>query len=609
MNTKRIIGWCSRATVLVFFLFANGGCIWLEETKQKLDLGVDPTASALANSAAYRDTIGAYTYYQGLTPMRVRGYGLVVGLGKNGSRDCPRNVYERLIRSLYKQRGFSSTELGVKSITPEQLINDVDTAVVIVQGEIPPASVKGTRFDVAVQVLPGTQTKSLRGGRLHHMELLVFRPVSPTVSLTGQVLARASGPVFLNPFSGEEAATRSTRLEGVVGGGGKVSQDRRIRLVLLEPSYQRARQIQDRINAYFPSRERVGDAISPSFVRLRVPLEFADDTAHFLALVRGLFLSHDPQFEATRSRMLEEELVHPKAAHARIAQAFEALGRAALPALDRLYSHRKDAVSFHAAVAGLRLGDHIAGDAIGIHAQNTAGEYRFQAIHALAEAKGLASAAITLRKLLNDDDPRIQIAAYEALVERGDSTIKSVRIAWDNFILDRVPTQVASPSARASPSAGVSPSAGASAPRGGRGHGNFVYVKRSGSRRIALFGSNIRCTPPVFYRAPDGSLMINATPGDETLTTLRMAVPTGAMSPPIPAPLDVPGLIKLLGSQAELGLDDEVLGLGLDYSAVVRAIYHLCKDRSINANFILEQPNVAELFGPPRPTGRPESEL
>lgn len=562
-----------------------------------MDLGIDPTTSALANSAAYRDTIGAYTYYEGLTPMRVRGYGLVVGLGKNGSRDCPRNVYARLVRSLYKQRGFSSTEVGVKSITPEQFINDVDTAVVIVQGKIPPASVKGNRFDVAVQVLPGTQTKSLRGGRLYNMELTIFRPVSPTVSITGRVLARASGPVFLNPFSGEKAATRSNRLEGAIVSGGEVLLDRRIRLVLLEPSYQRARQIQDRINAYFPSRERVGDAISPSFVRLRVPSEFADDTAHFLALVRGLFLSRDPQFEATRSRMLEEELVHPKASYARIAQAFEALGRAALPALDRLYSHRKDAVSFHAAVAGLRLGDHIAGDAIGMHAQNTAGEYRFKAIHALAEAKGMASAALTLRKLLNDDDPRIQIAAYEALVERGDSTIQSVRIAWDNFILDRVPTQVASPSA------------GASAPRGGRGHGNFVYVKRSGSRRIALFGSDIRCTPPVFYRAPDGSLMINATPGDETLTTLRMAVSTGAMSSPIPAPLDVPGLIKLLGSRAELGPDGEVLGLGLDYSAVVRAIYHLCKDRSINANFILEQPNVAELFGPPRPIGRSESEL
>ena len=51
------------------------------------------------------------------------------------------------------------------------------------------------------------------------------------------------------------------------------------------------------------------------------------------------------------------------------------------------------------------------------------------------------------------------------------------------------------------------------------------------------------------------------------------------------------------------------MGLGLDYGAVVRALYYLCQDHAINAKFILEQPNAAELFGPARPAGRPESEL
>ena len=57
------------------------GCTWGTEERQRLDLGVEPLASLLADSAAYRDTIGAYTYYEGLRSMRVRGYGLVVGLG------------------------------------------------------------------------------------------------------------------------------------------------------------------------------------------------------------------------------------------------------------------------------------------------------------------------------------------------------------------------------------------------------------------------------------------------------------------------------------------------------------------------------------------------
>lgn len=554
----------------------------MEEDRQKLDLGVDPSLGPLANSAAYRDTIGAYTYYQGLRPMRVRGYGLVVGLGKNGSRDCPRNVYERLVQSLHKQHRFSSTVVGVKSITPEQLINDIDTAVVIVQGEIPPGAVKGERFDVTVMALPGTQTRSLRGGRLYTAELMVYRPISQTVSISGRALARAAGPVFLNPFSGKASATRSNRLEATILGGGAALDDRRIRLVLVTPSYQRARQIQDRINARFPSVYKVADAVSPSFIRLKVPSEYGRDAAHFLALVRALFLSRDPRFDALRARALAEEIIQPTAPHARIALAFEGLGRAGLPVLDRLYGHAADAVSFHAAVGGLRLDDHIACDAMAMHAHNPDSPFRFQAIRGLADARSMAGAAIALRKLLNDEDPRVQIAAYEALIKRRDPIIQSTRIASDNFTLDRIATQ--------------------------KGN-NFVYVKRSGSRRVALFGRDLVCTPPLFYRAPDGSVTINARSADETLTVLRVVVSSGASSSPVPAPLELPPLIQLLGGEAEVGLDGEVLGLGLDYGAVVRALYYLCHDRSINADFILEQPNVAEMFGPIAAPGRPESEL
>ena len=115
--------------------------------------------------------------------------------------------------------------------------------------------------------------------------------------------------------------------------------------------------------------------------------------------------------------------------------------------------------------------------------------------------------------------------------------------------------------------------------------------------------------PPVLYRAPDGSLTITADTDADQLTLLRQVVSTGSVSPPIPASPALPELIELLGSDAGVGLDGKVLGLGLDYGAVVRALYHLGTSESMNAKFILEQPNVAELFGPARPAGRPESEL
>jgi len=571
-----------RIAASLFLFTLAAGCTVTEKGNKRYELGVAATAARLANSAAFRDTVGAYTFYEGLAPMRVRGYGLVVGLGKNGSSDCPKPIYDRIVQNMYKQNRYgSSGVVGVKDLTPEAMINDVDTAVVVVYGDIPPAAVEGSRFDVTVTALPGTQTKSLRGGRLFTADLEMYRVVSPDVSISGRILARAAGPVFINPFSDEQSATKANPLEGTILGGGTVLMDRRIRLVLTEPSYQRARRIQDRINSQFPGGEKVADAQSPSFIQLRVPPEFRDDTGHFLTLLRCLYLSRDPSFEAARARALADEIVRPDAPHAQIASCFEGLGRKALPALTELYSQARDFVSFHAAAAGLRLDDHIAGDVIVAHASNPKSPFRFQAIRALGEATDIGGTAVSLRRLLADEDPRVQVAAYEALIRRHDPTIDSHIIGGDNFILDVIP---------ASPS-------------------RFVYVKRTEERRIALFGDDLRCTPPVLYRSPDGSLTLNARAGDEEFTAIRTVIARNLSSPSLPAPFELPKLVTLLGNEAGIAPSQKVLGLGLDYGAVVHAIYHLCQIRAVDAQFVLEQPNAAELFGPGRPQGRPESEL
>ena len=565
---------------LVALLLACG-CIWETDKRGKVDLGVQPAAAAWADSAAHKGTIGALTYVNGLAPLRVQGYGLVVGLGNNGSRQCPRKIREPLLQDLHKHYQFSSRVVGVESLKPEQLLNDIDTAVVVVRGAIPGGAVVGTTFDVTVSVLPGTQTKSLRGGRLFTTELAIVRWTPAGTSITGRVLAKASGPVFLNPFSDDQSATKSNPLEGVVLGGGRTRKARDLRLVLIEPSHAWARRIQDRINNRFPDRRKVADAISPSFVEIRVPDEYRAETAHGIALIQSLYLSHDPVFEAMRANVLAREILKPTAPHALISLCLEGLGRAALPVLPDLYTHPQGYVSFHAAVAGVRLGEHVAADAAAQHAEDPDSRYRFQAIRALGEAKRMGGAVFAMRRLLEDEDPRVRIAAYEALVQHANPTIRSTRIAGDNFHLDMVPSE----------------------------QSNIVYARRTGARRIALFGEGLRVQPPVHYVAPDGSLTINAYPDDDRLTLMRVAVATGARSDPILVPLELEGLIRILGHDAEIDADGEALGLGLDYGAVVRAIYFLCRDGCINAKFMLEQPNAAELFGPARPESRPESEL
>ncbi len=556
-------------------------CTLTDRSNQKIELGVDPAVASLAQSAAFRETIGALTYYDGLGTLSVRGYGLVMGLGKNGSRECPSAVRDQLVQSIIKMQPATGTPLETKQLRPEQLIGDPDTAVVIVRGEIPPGAVEGTRFDVSVTALPGTQTRSLRGGRLFPCELEVFRETGPGRSISGRIVARASGPLFLNPFSEEGGGAAINPLEAVIIRGGRAVQPRDLRLVLGRPSYAMAQRVQDRINTRFQTDRKISDAVSPSFVELRIPRDFHGDTAHFLGLVRALFLSTDPSFEASRARALADEMAHPAAPHALISLALEGLGRNALPVLPTLYAHERDHVSFYAAAAGVRLGDHVAVDALSKQAHDSRSPYRFQAIRALGSARGMANAGHDLRELLNEEDPRVQAAAYEALIDRDDPYIRSTEVGRDNFRLDVVPTR----------------------------RENMVYVKRTESRRVALLGDGWRTTPPLHYSAPDGTFVLDAHPEDRNVTLLRIIPATDTRSPPISAPFELPALVSLLGCDPELDAGGSAMGVGLDYAAVAGALYQLCHDQSINAHFVVEQPNVAELFGPGKPAGRPESEL
>jgi hypothetical protein len=533
-------------------------------------------------SAAYRDTIGQYTWVEGMRRMGVTGYGLVVGLGTRGSEDCPREVRDRLLQELHKRPEFHRAGTSANPLTPEMMIQDPDTAVVAVQGEIPAGAVKGSRFDVRASALPGTQTTSLRGGWLYNCHLSYYRMVTPTAGVSGQALAWAEGPLLLNPFSDRpDAATRSPGRAGHVVGGGIVAADRRLHLVLFRPSYSKAQAIATRINARFSGAHKVADPTSPSYIRLRVPDEYARDPKRFIALVQHLYLPQGAGFGALRARELAEEVVKPDAPYEDIALAWEGIGRTVLPTISKLYSHEVAVVRYCAALAGLRLGDDVAIEVVADQARDARSPYRFDAICALGESRGVPRAARPLRMLLDDSDAAVRVAAYEALLERGDPEIETRRIGRDNFALDSVPSATE----------------------------HLIYVKRSDDRRIAVFGSGVRCQPPLFWRHPSGEVTVNAFEADTGVTVHCKDRRTGSLAPPRQVSFDVTELVGLLGSRPPRYPDDPNQGFGLDYGTVVQLIYELCDMRAIDARFMLERPSIGEMFGPLRPEGRPESEL
>ncbi|MCP4249218.1 MAG: hypothetical protein GY778_19415 [bacterium] len=554
---------------------------WLRGNRASSDSSAAEDADSTAISLAIKDTIAQQAFVEGLRRMRVMGYGLVVGLGDRGSPDCPRDVRDKLLKEMHRRPEFHRAGTSENPITPTMMIEDPDTAVVLVQGEIPAGAPSGTTFDLSVSAVPGTQTTSLRGGYLYYCDLTVYRMLSSEKGIPGKVLARAEGPVFLNPFSDKpDAATRSGERRGMILGGGTVTTDRRLRLVLAQPSYGTARAVAATINNRFPGRTKTADPISPSYIRLMLPREYDSDPLHFLALVQHLYSVHRPGFADKRMRALVEEIVEPDALYEDIAFAWEGLGRRVIPEISRLFTHDHQSVRFFAALAALRLGDEVAVEVMADLAADDRSPHQFEAITALGQAPDQFRAAGPLLALLDDETPSVRTAAYEALLERGDPAIVTTRIGRANFALDLVPS-----------------------------HGeHLIYAKRTGSRRLAVFGSPVRFQPPLFYRHPNGEITLNAEETDTEITVLYQDHRSDRLAPPARLDYDVPKFAAVMGNPRPRH-SEAPLGLGRDYGTIVHLLHDMCELRAVNARFVMERPSVGRLFGPRQPTGRRESEL
>ncbi len=543
---------------------------------------VDAQLDGLPDSLAYQDTIAEQGWIEGLRLMKVRGYGVVAGLGTRGSRECPRQIRSQLIQEMYKRKEFAGTGLKPARLTPEAFLDDLDTAVVAVEAEIPAAAAKEQIFDVAVWAIAGTQTTSLEGGRLYTTNLHIYNETSPATAVRGKALATAAGPIFINPFAAsEDAATARNPREGTIIGGGTALEPRRIRFVLSRPSYQQARAITSAINARFGGTDKVAIANSPSHVNLRVPPQYADDPFHFMALMRHLYIPQHQGFVDKRAKDLAQEMLKESAPHADIALAWEGIGRTVIPVLQGLYATDEAHARFYSALAGFRLGDDMAVEVLASFAEDPISRYRITAIEELGRDNHSFRASAILRNLLNDSDPRIRVEAFEQLLARNDTAIETTDIARGTFSLDRAQSTAE----------------------------NLIYVRRSGRPRIALLGSGLKCLPPIFYSSPNEMITINAPDEADELTIIRKTPFGNRTSPAIGCSLELSALITMLGDNPQLDSKGKVKGLAVDYSTITHALHALCQSGSVNAKFMLQRPSSIDMFGPIESSGRKESDL
>lgn len=506
---------------------------------------------------ALRGLIGSMTTLRGREPLLVSGYGLVVDLDGAGSADMPVNIRAYMEREM-AVRGVGQISRGFGGMTPSQLLNDPNTAVVFVQASIPPGAPEGTRFDVLVRALPGTSTTSLEGGRLWTTNLFrgTFVPGGPAT----EALAEAKGQIFINPFVDPAEATEDafSSTTGRILNGGVVKRGLDLLLVLDNASHARARSIVSAINAKFPqeSGDRLPTATgrSEEIIELRVPRRFRSDTARFVELLMHTRVdSSFPQEYALRyARAIREQ---PELAES-LLWSLQALGPIALPQIRDMYSYGEQTPRLAALQAGASLADPLVEPHLIELAEAGPVALRTRAIQMLGKLKPDPSTNIALRRFLYAPEMDIRIAAYEALQERFDPAIERINVE-EKFLLDIVP--FGDP---------------------------MVYITQQGQPRIVIFGEEPEIARPTFASAWDDRLMITADSSMDDLRVYYRDFKTNRVTTS-QASVSLPKFVQFIAHQSTP--EAPAPGLNLSYSETVGALYEIWKADGYRGVFVAEQ--------------------
>ncbi len=591
-----------------------GGC-WPERSAES-----DPSEELAPLHV--RGTVGEYAVLRSGGRVSLQGYGLVAGLGDDGSAEVPPRVRKYFVDVLLKEK-LGSYRAGTEGVPPSRLIDDTDTAAVLIGGAMPPGAPEGTRFDVYVSALRQTGTRSLVGGVLLPADLRIAAgnlaaPAGPT-----KTWASARGSVFVNPFLDPTDRSMEAKLrEGRIIGGGVIVRPQPVRLELRRPDYARAQLIERRINERFPTDEKVARARSRSVIEISVPGPMRHDYERFLRLLLHLPLRAGTR-DLGRTRELIDALERPDSNHDGIALVLEAIGRQAVPELQRLYASSNPDAAFYAARTGLRLGDTEALDVLVELARASDSAYQVPAIEELGRRGRAVRALSLLRGLIDDENDAVRIAAYEALRQIGDRRSVVTEHIGEEFTLDVVRSS----------------------------RRPMIYVTQTGTPKIVVFADELPVRKEVFFGTPDGGLTITnggkyvrltskaLTAGDvpaylammewgdadradeivlanpdvhwsglelgdrilippaERMLVWRRLAAYGRVSDVFYLDFDAVELIRTIGSPAQPGPDGEIQGLGMTYGEVVGVVYRMCERGDIPAKFVLQQLPEADRIG------------
>lgn len=197
-----------------------------------------PALARAQNDVKIRDLTSA----ENALPVRLMGYGLVIGLDGTGDRAIGGQSGGQTVQSVVNMLRRFNIEI------PPEMLRMRNVAAVTVTAEISPYLRAGGRFDISVASMG--DARSLKGGQLF------MTPLSADVG--GKNVASAQGSLVISEGGSTTRYTRVVETSGRIPGGGVVEADlprpalaASSRLVLREPELGTATRIAAAINGAF----------------------------------------------------------------------------------------------------------------------------------------------------------------------------------------------------------------------------------------------------------------------------------------------------------------------------------------------------------------------
>ncbi len=488
-------------------------------------------------------TVGDLAEIVAFNPIPVRGIGIVVGLAGTGSAECPPGARDYLRQYILAQLGQR------KTVNPDMMINSIDTAVVYVEGLIPPGAVRQEAFDIRVMALPGTQTTSLQSGRLYTTDLKLVGRFEEAITAS-KTLALAAGVIYIDNIAQPSPDPRI----GYVLGGGKVTQDHQITLALFTPDFTTAAALRNRINERF-GRD-TATATSDSMIRLTLPRGFEGRKEKFIKLVRALYIGTSAVAENRQINWLILKL-QAEQAKEKYETGLESLGKPAVSRLLPLLKSDDLRIRFSAARCLFSIGDGRALKCLRDFAQDPTSAFRIAAIEAVGDTAGKQDVIAIMSRLVRDDDFKVRYTAYKYLAKFDGASIIRTAIAQD-FYIDQIIQ--------------LSP--------------KTIYVSRKDKPRIVLFGAPIDCEKNIFIESDDGRIIINALPDENRISVMRKHPVTDELMGPLKASYRLADVIRILGDVTAPEDDKKRIGLGAPYCQIVELLKKMCEKGTVKAEFV-----------------------